>query len=157
MTILECQAKILDYLKNNDSVSFENFNLFIPTSLNKYAGITACLAALSELGTLNIVTLNQIADIKSPETLVWVLRDKLSNRSQNISICGSVASNISNIVNNFAESVEDGDLISNPLNITEKDLCVLIDIIEMYSNQDSNEENNDDSEESPPSPKNKKP
>lgn len=146
MTCNEAKIKVLDYLSQNDSINFEQLNKLLDTSCDKTEGLSAVLGALQELSSDGVVFLNPLADISKPTTLLWVLKQKLYSRQQNVVINGEIAEQISNIVNSFAEAANSDEVICNQLQIEEKDILILLSILGNYIEQ------NEKDSELPPEP-----
>lgn len=133
MTILQAKTFILDYFATHDFITYEDLGRFIKTSDDKQACVSACLLALAELTSENIIGLNPIYSPQDLSSLVWNLRTPLPNITQKVLISGQTALNIASIVNSFADTVEAEELSANPLQIEEKDLSVVCDIVAMLS------------------------
>ena len=86
MTVKEAKSKIINHLFENsdkkDSISFDELNSLIPTSENKEEYLTALLSALTELVNEQVLAINPLSDINKPQTICWVLKEKIFLREQ---------------------------------------------------------------------------
>jgi hypothetical protein len=122
MTITEATGKLFKFFEENDSFSFPKDlkNLYLTVENEKEAS-EAVLMSLDKFVASNLVK-------KSNTDPIWVLEKRFSDIEQSLSISGATAAAISETVNYL-----DIDYKSTPLNITEKDIHLLLSIISKFS------------------------
>jgi hypothetical protein len=145
MTIQQAKIILFDYFQEADFITHKDLAGLIDPGTNRDVAMSAFLLALSDLTAAGVVGLNPVCSTSDNSTLIWNLKDNLVNRPQTIIISGRLATNISEIVNSFAETTDQDEICADPLNITERDLSVLCGMISFLSNQNS-------SADAPPEP-----
>lgn len=137
MNILEANSILLSHFIQNDSINNEYFNKFV-TKKQSLSEVEAAMSyALAELETKGIVSKFTGVNANNALLFTWVLKQPLVFNNQSVKIGGDMGFTIANIVNSFYESIG-GDGSCNPLEITEEDLSVLTQMIEMYAEKDIN-------------------
>lgn len=134
MTIIQANQILLEYFMIHDAIKYEEVEKLIPKGENKELAMAALIAALQDSSNSNILAPIQYRpnDITS---LTYILKKPLIALDQNVQINGMIAFQISNIINNFAEISEQKEVVCNPLNVTQQDIMVLLDILNMLSDQ----------------------
>lgn len=145
MTVNDSKALILNYLLEHDFVTFDDLGKFFKTSENTEIGISSCLLALTSLVNDGVLGIAPLGNALDPKSLHWILISPLHERFQNVKLNGALCARISGIVKDFSETV-DAQIDTNPLNLQESDIEVLIDLLSMMSDsQNEDEEKNNNS------------
>lgn len=140
MTINEASVLLTAYFIKNDSITNELFkNIVGRRKIPPYEYEAAFSCALQEFETKGIVSKFINVNDKGVTYFAWVLRKPIFEYSQKIDVNGHLAVAISNAVNSFFDSTNQKGVFSNPLQIQEQDLIILLEIIDMYASS-ANEE-----------------
>ncbi len=137
MNISEASSILMSWFFKHDSISNEQFNEISPkkTPINEAeAGFSY---ALSEFEAKGFISKFIGANEKGGAVFTYILKKPLIFTNQNIQISGHTAIAISNTVNSFYESVNDKENICNPIDITGADIEILLEIISILSEQNS--------------------
>lgn len=147
MNVNEASNLLTQYFITHDSLTNEQF----VTWVNKKTPLTEVEAALSyalqDLETKGILKKFVGLNAAGATIFTWVLLKPIIFNEQLVKIDGHTAINIANLVNSFFESVGDSEAGCNPLEISEADIHILIEMIEMYANQDNEKEVEDNTKE----------
>lgn len=142
MTIKNAKNLIIQYFhenSNKDSISFDELNSFIKTTDDKNECLTSILGALVMLVNENILYLNPLSDVSNPKTLIWVLISKLDEIEKTLKISGELAAQINSIVSDFSEATDTPQIMPNGLEITQQEIMVILDMLNMYASQEDSE------------------
>lgn len=139
MTGLEARSKVLEYLIEHDSITYENIEFLIKGEKNMPEARVAVLCAINELTTSGVLYLNPIASTTDYQSLIWVLSKPLILHNQKVEIDGNTALQIASIINAFSETVNDSSIRIDPLNIDNKSISILLEILALYSEKEDKE------------------
>ncbi len=131
MTIQHATQKILDYLlsENKHSIKYSELNRFIDTGNNQEEDLASILLALEEFEKAQLISKYQPADIKSA---IWILKANFGAHPQTVTLDGNLCISIASIVNDFTERAGI-NINSNPLNIKQSDIEMLLELIGVLS------------------------
>lgn len=141
MTTLDAQIKLLSWFSNNNSFSIEDDLNKIPElpkdNLDRIEAAFECALNQLEKNELVNASQRQIKDGKSYKLKeIWVLNTSLNQFNQDISCSINAASKISDVINQFSQLMgSDNDKQSDPGNLGEDDLLMLLYIIEVMANR----------------------
>jgi hypothetical protein len=148
MTLLSIKTQLLSHFLENDTFQEGDFEkIKVAKNLEKFKN-NLIRKSLKDLEDSKIVksliadTSVDEADIKSD---AWILELPLAAHGQQIYVSLPLAGAISETINTFMEANKlDGDK-SNPLSLSERDIAVLLGIInELLEGQDDNEEKDEE-------------
>ena len=132
MTINEAGGELYSWFSKNDCyVPDEDFNKLILLSNEPERDKAALLCALENFEEISLIK-KKNEDSKD----YWVLNKKFTSLEQNVSISPKIALFIYNHVKTYSETaglLEDYEC--DPLNISEKDIAVLLDMIKILSDK----------------------
>lgn len=133
MTILEAQYVVLEHFVENTTIDKGQLNQLCSKSKTRKAeDLAAFLGALEDLVISGII--KKIEKDKSIDSdAIWVLKKPLSLYEQNVIIDGQTAIEIANIIREFSDAIKSEDISANPLGIQQKDIIMLMQIINMYA------------------------
>ena len=152
MNILTASQKLVNYFLKYDSINDEQIFGLVPEKEDHQAYYTAFTCALDEMEK-NKIVVSKTQDIEigrdeedeksnvPPEKMkftTWVLNRPLQNREQVLLIDGITALKISAVVNNFYQMANNGKMICNPIQITDNDILILLEVIALYAKQNMN-------------------
>jgi len=138
MTILETTNLLANHFKTNDTYSHEKdlktFVIIDETGDKdlKRALIEETLTRLEKSDLVKKIEFPQSIEGNSPpkkKETYWVLVKPLSHYEQSIIICGDTGLRLANLINSFANTVNDSFNICNPLAISEGNLNYLLNIV----------------------------
>ena len=131
MTVLEMSHDLYDWFKNHDSFEMErDFKKIVLISIDESEDKSLLLASLDGLEKVGVVKLQALKTKK-----YWFLSKPIASFEQSVSINGAVAAEISLIVNGFCHKINDKTDLSDPLNITPKDIRNLVLICGHYQKE----------------------
>ena len=131
MTVLESSIKLLEFFNKNDVFSVEeNFKEIFLISISPQKDKATLLAGLKELENQKLLSYSVVGKKE-----FWVLLKPLSHYFQNISIGTSTAIAAADFINSYCNSVKNTQDLSNPLQITEKDIQNILIISKEICNQ----------------------
>ena len=129
MTILEASNKLFDFFKTHDTFSFpENFKDIVLITENKPKEFGVIYLALKKLEEVKLIKYHPV-DLNE----FWYLEKPLDSYEQSITVSPNTASTISKIVNKVYEN-NDEKYESDSLNINEKDINILLSLINSLNN-----------------------
>jgi len=137
MNVLAASQILFDWFSKNDSFCFNrDFTKICTKSKNKDEEEGAIMLALRELQGGGIVKLYLSGgETSKNKEGMWVLRKPFEAYDQEISINGSTAMNIAQVINNFCEAVGDKTQDYDPKNISQKDICNLLQITSVLASK----------------------
>jgi len=127
MTILESSELLLQWFQRNDSFNFEdNFKELIPNYLSETpeadkASILCALKSLEENKAVKCSIVNKQE--------YYVLIRPFETMEQNVSIGYNTILVLTEITRKTSENTNNKDMLIDPLNITEKDILVVLNIL----------------------------
>ena len=127
MTVKDVVSYLIEFFRKQDTFSIKKHkkDLNLITDLDDSIEDGIIRSALSILEKENIVM--------KANSETWALVDSFENITQTVFINGQNAVCISDIVNNYAKETEI-DYESNPLQIKDQDISVLIEILANLAN-----------------------
>lgn len=133
MTLSNIRTQILNHFLTNDTF-FHSDAVKIKTEkdLEKMKG-GLVLQAMKDLEESKIVS--KLTDAEGVER-GWILESKLGSHGQEIYISLPVADAISGVINSYIQANGLKENLSNSLNITERDIIALLEIIENTIDED---------------------
>jgi hypothetical protein len=145
MTIIEASSILFGHFIKSDSISNEQFGQIKPKKTSDIEAEAAFSYSLAEMETKNIVSKFITANSDGKAVYVWVLKQPLISIPQNVQIDGGTAIAISNICNDFFKQTGNDEEFCNPLQIIDRDLHILMEIIDILAerNVENPEENKD--------------
>lgn len=125
------------YFLENNTLKLADLHKLVPKEFKKPEEKEAVNAAL--IGSLNSEQFSPLVQLVTPiasdiTSYYWVLKKPLFQNTQQLTINGTLALQIAQIVNSFINN-KNGQ--SNPLEINENDIHHLVNIIEFLSNEES--------------------
>ncbi len=144
MTSLTAHPILLQYFLQKDSLNFDAIKGLIPKDVPIDEGEAALLSSLEDLTNNNILYKSQ-TDSKNLRSITWVLKKNLAMLEQSVQIDGITSLRVADAVNQFSSTVENDSILSNPLQIKCQDIQILLEVIDLLSQNDLEEE--DDTEE----------
>jgi hypothetical protein len=156
MNILTASQKLVNYFLKYDSINDEQIFGLVPEKEDHQACCAAFTCALDEMEKNQIVVSkseeieigrDEEEDEENKKTYVpsekikfttWVLKRPLQNREQVLLIDGITALKVSAVVNNFYQMANNGQMIYNPIQITNNDILILLEVIALYAKQNMN-------------------
>ncbi len=145
MNISEANSFLVGWFMKNDSITNENFISISPKKTNPLEAEAAFTYALENWTSKNIVFKFVKISEDGKEISSWILHKPLILHSQFVEISGETALAISSTANKFFSQIGDKESSSFALSITENDIKVLLEIINILAeNQEQNtqEKNN---------------
>ncbi len=159
MNILTAKNKILNFLyDNHDSICYNDFNKFFDTSTDRNEGITACFGGCQELINAGILSLNPLADTKSPETLRWVLTKSLFLHNHQLTVSNVTGLQLADVLSAFSSGDEEDSIDCDPTNLNEDNILELISVVRFLSAELAEKEEMEEMQQisNPPDSPNKK-
>jgi len=134
MTIKDAEYSLIGYFMSNHSINNEEFNKIFDGDSPESECEAAIFHGLENLEKRGFLT-KYVGKSKSGETLItWILKTSLENNKQSVEIDGSIGFKIAEICNSFLEnSKEHEGYLTDPLEIKDIDLDILISIINLYA------------------------
>ena len=139
MTALTAHPILLQHFIQKDSLNFDQIKGLIPKEVPLDEGEAAILSSLEDLTNNNILYRSQ-TDMKNSRSITWVLKKNIGMLEQVINLDGITSLRVADCVNNFASTVENEDIMCNPLQVTCRDIQILLEVIEMLSDSGDDEE-----------------
>ncbi len=135
MTIQESSSILIGYFIKNDSITNEHFNSLKPKKVSEIEAEAAFTYSLQEMELKNIVSKFIGANSEGKAIFVWVLKQPLILNKQTLEIDGGTAIAVANACNNFFQETENFDSFCNPLQITQDDILLLLELIDILASQ----------------------
>lgn len=133
MTIQEANSILFGWFIKNDSINNEEFSKLTPKKTSQLESEAAFSYALADMEIKNLVAKFIGTTAENKAIFTWILKRPLILNKQTLELDGGTAIQISNVVNDFYSQMSEEDAFCNPLQITQEDIHILIEIIHMVS------------------------
>ena len=122
MTISEACSKLFGWFAENERFDLsKDYKSLLIVSEDEDIEKEIVKIALAKMEEIKILIKINIA-----RRDVWVLDKPLNSFEQNVSISGSMAAQISEVINRTCHAIDNYDDVCNPLDVNEKDINNLI-------------------------------
>lgn len=140
MTGLDAHSKLFEYFNKKDSLIYDDIEKLGPKNILQTERIVCYLSALEDLVKSDVLFVDNVHSKTGEIVKTWVLKKPLNFYQQTIVINGNTASNIAAVVNHFANIINAKDLVCSPLNIQEKDILTVLEVINVYAQKTREED-----------------
>lgn len=128
MTTLDAVNKLFDFFKDQDVFEMkENFSKIVIISDRAEKDKASVVSALEDMEKADLIKSTKIG-----EKTFWVLKKSLAAYDQTVTVNFSMASIISERINDFCEVVKDQTDLCDSTNISQKDLRNALFILDYY-------------------------
>ncbi len=135
MTVLDTSTKLYQWFSDNEIFRISrNFKDIFLISEDEEADLASLKCALDCLEDAKIIKSTKIDDEK-----IYVLNQKLDSIDMSVDLDYNVAHKVASCVNQFCERIDDYTDISDPSNITKKDILNLTLIVDYFYDKEKND------------------